>query len=274
MKKLSKLVVFLVFITMIFIQSLAHAFNPIAHLYIAEKVFQNKNINLQYGSISPDLSLYVDNPEKWPTAFTDTHYEYIDLRPYALSPTQRAFALGWLTHNEAWGADYYAHVEYPPGSGIGYVIEKADILSKEIGLDPEFAHFAIETAIDVLLINNVDPELGERLLKANLLRSWEDRNLLVRVLVWNEKRTDWLTLATAELTFRNLITRYAMVICLPSPQREQSLADLGAKLALEMYGITVSPEEALHILEYAIQLCEEDYKEVIDFTIEQIKNRI
>lgn len=152
--------------------------------------------------------------------------------------------------------------------------EKADILSEEIGLDPEFAHFAIEAAIDVLLVNNDDPKLGKRLLTANLLRSWEDRNLLVRVLVWNERRTDWLTLATAELTFRNLITRYAIVLSLPSPQREQLLADLGTKLALELYGIIVSPEEVLYILEYAIQLCEEDYKYVIDFTIDQIKNRI
>lgn len=101
MKKLSKLVIFLVVITLIFVPSLAHAFNPIAHLYIAEKVFGNQNINLQYGSIAPDLSLYVANPEKWPTAFTDTHYEYIDLRPYARSLTQKAFAEGWLTHNEA-----------------------------------------------------------------------------------------------------------------------------------------------------------------------------
>ncbi|MGQ9571346.1 MAG: hypothetical protein ACUVUQ_11030 [Thermodesulfovibrionales bacterium] len=124
------------------------------------------------------------------------------------------------------------------------------------------------------MINNDDPKLGERLLTANLLRSWEDRNLLARVLVWNERRTDWLTLATTELTFRNLITRYAIVLCMPSPQREQSLAELGAKLALEMYGITVSPEEVMDILEYAIQLCEDDYKDVIDFAIGQIKNRI
>ncbi|MGQ9571347.1 MAG: hypothetical protein ACUVUQ_11035 [Thermodesulfovibrionales bacterium] len=135
MKKLSKLVIFLAVIMLIFGPSLAHAFNPAAHLYIAEKVFQNQNINLQYGSIAPDMVLYAD-PEKWPTAFLDSHYEYIDLRPYIWSLTQKAFALGWLIHNEAWGADYYAHIEYPPGSGTGYVIEKANILSEEVGLDP------------------------------------------------------------------------------------------------------------------------------------------
>jgi len=191
-------------------------FNSATHIYIAERVFPNwfNKIDLFYGSIAPDLALYVANPEKWPTAFGDTHYNYIDLRRYAWSSAQRAFAVGWLTHNEIWGADFYAHGLFPDYNG--YVNQKAKELKKiakeklEIDLDTEFAHFAIEVAIDLLLKWNDDSKLGEKLLEANLLRSWEDRNLLVRVLVWKERRTDWITLALRELTFRNLVGRYAL----------------------------------------------------------------
>lgn len=276
MKNLCNFITILMFIILILGPLSAHAFNSAAHLYIAEQVFQEctPQIDLFYGSIAPDLSLYVAKSEKWPTSFEDTHYNFIDLRSDALGFTQKAFAWGWLTHNEVWGADYYAHIEYPPGNDKGYVIEKAATLSTQTGLDPEFAHYVIEVAIDLLLKKNDDQKLGEKLLLANLLRSWEDRNLLVRILVWKEKRTDWLTLATAELTFHNLLNRYAMALVLPSPYDNNFLAALGAKLALEMYGIEVSKEELLNILETAITLCEGDYEEAINFAIAQIQNRL
>jgi hypothetical protein len=78
-------------------------------------------------------------------------------------------------------------------------------------------------------------------------------------------------LATAELTFRNLVNRYAIALALPSPYNKKALAKLGAQLALEMYGIEISQEEVLNILETAITLCERDYKEVINFAIEEIQ---
>lgn len=259
----------------------AYAFNSAAHIYIAEHVFEKQNIDLYYGSIAPDLSLYVANPEKWPTAFMDTHWDYLDLSPYAWDLTERFFAKGWLTHNEFWGADYFAHVENPVGNNTcitegpykGYVIEKACLLSSETGIDPEFSHFAIETVIDLLLKKNDDNMLGLKLLSANSFRSWKDRNLLVKVFAWKERKTDWFTLAIAEWNFRNLVNRYAMALVLPYPQDKKALAQLGAQLAQEMYGITVSHEYVLSILEKAISLCN-DYKEAVDFTIMGIKNKM
>ena len=79
----------------------------------------------------------------------------MDLRPYAADFDQKAFAAGWLTHNEEWGADYYAHIAYPANPNKGYVIEKAEALLEVPGLHPnlnlEFAHYGIEVAIDCLL---------------------------------------------------------------------------------------------------------------------------
>jgi hypothetical protein len=270
MKKPHRLMIYLLFMALSLSPTLVQAFNPATHLYIAERVFPNsvQKIDLYYGSIAPDLVYYVLQPDKWPTptAFEDTHYEYINLRPYAWGPTQRAFAKGWLTHNEKWGADYYAHIN------PGYVIDKASLLSAKTGIRPEFAHYAIEVAIDLLLKRN-DAEIGEKLLKASLLRSWEDRQLLVKVLVLRGKRTDWLTLASAELAFRNLVVRYAWALALPSPQDEQTLARLGAQLAVEMGITTVSPDDVLYLLGIAVGLCE-DYYPVIEDAIEGIKRNL
>ena len=256
------------------------AFNPGTHLYIAEQVFKDcsPKINLYYGSIAPDLSLYVANPGDWPTAFDNTHHAYLDLGPYAFGSTQKAFSKGWLTHNEEWGADYYAHIDYPPRfGGYGYVIGKAEALSESTCLDPEFAHYAVEVAIDLLLKRN-DPKIGAKLLTANLFRSWQDRYLLSKMFVWREGVTDWQTLASAELTFRGLVHRYAMALALPEPLDKQTLAELGVLLASEMYGIEITAVEVGGLLEEAMVLCSEagdgNYRAVIDYVIEEIKNNI
>lgn len=249
----------------------ADAFSSATHIYIADQALPNTSASnkLYYGSIAPDLALYVLSPEKWPTSFEDTHYDYIDLRTYARGTKQKTFALGWLTHNEEWGADYYAHISYQPGSS-GYVTEKAQILSTMTGLAPEFAHYAIEVAIDLLVKRNQDPEVGQKLLRAAMLRSPQDRLLLYTVLVNEEKRTDWTALTVSELSFRSLTSRYAASLAMPFPRDLKSLASLGSQLASEIYGIQLSSEELLNLLRISMILCESDYKPVIDYAIEQI----
>ena len=277
MKKVINSTVLLAAMAFIFFAIPAQAFNPATHLYIADNVFPycTNKIDLYYASFAPDLALYVANPEvNWPTAFDDTHYTYMDLRSDAFGSTQKAFAKGWLTHNEAWGADHWAHIEYQGNDG--YVIEKAGILLMYYPfLGDDFAHYAIEVAIDLLLKNNHDHKLGAKLLVANWLRSWQDRYLLAKVLVWQQPaRTDWLTLATAEFTLRSIVHRYAMALALPSPYDQVALAELGAQLAWEMYEIDVTPGEVGMLLQAALNLCEGDYEDVIFFTIEQIQNEL
>jgi hypothetical protein len=265
--------IFLMFIIVSLKSTPVHAFNPATHIFIAERVFPESShkIELYYGSIAPDLALYA--PErKWLTAFHDTHKDFIDFSPAALSPAQEAFAQGWLTHNEGWGADHYAHID------PGYLIIKAETLIKvaenhlRIDLHPEFAQFAVEVAVDVLLKND-DAKLGEKLVEANLFRSQEDRKLLIDVLVDKERKTDWVTLASKELTFRNLVGRYATALALPTPQDKEALAQLGVQLAQEMYGITdFTKEQLLGLLNAAIDLCG-DYRGIIDLAIAGINKR-
>ena len=130
----------------------------------------------------------------------------------------------------------------------------------------EFAHDVIEVAID-LLLKQQDPKLGAKILKAALLRSWEDRNLLTRVLVVKARATDWVTLASAEMTFRNIAVQYGTALSLSSLEYMQPLVALGMSLAWEMYGITLGDDQALALFKEAIEKCQGDYMEPINDAI-------
>ena len=254
-----------------------YAWCPATHIYIADEVFpdRDRKVDLWYGSIAPDLVAWVSHPRKWPTSFRDTHYNYIDLRGHATNPQTVAFAAGWLTHNEEWGADYYAHIEDPFGVRRGYVVRRARELHREFpDLRQEFAHWVVEIAVDLLLKNNVDHTLGKKLLTAAVFRSRLDQLLLSKVLIGEEDRTDWITLASAETAYRMLLIRYARALALPSPGDEQAIVELGVQLAGEVYGIEVTAEKLFEILRFAMGLCEGDYEEVLYHTIYGITARI
>ena len=275
-KRLKRIATLVLAITVLFAPTLVRAFNPAAHIYIADRVFGGcgEQIDLFYGSIAPDLALYVANQDDWPTAFADTHLEFIDdIQYYAIGATQEAFAKGWWTHNQISGADYYAHSDYVPEKVLS-LLDHPDLdPALKAKLTDDFAHYAIEVAIDLLLKGH-DRKLADKLLIANWLRSWQDRNLMVRVFVWKENRTDWLTLAAAELTFRNLVGRYAWALALPYPWDRIALTQLGMQLAQELYGINASFGEVWKVLVAAIGLCEGDYKDAIDATIGEIKSKL
>ncbi len=270
MKKVFRFGVLLTDLGVIFGPAVGQAFNPATHIYIAEKVCPAcgpKN-DYFYGAISPDLAMYVGQPEKWPTSFADTHYDFIDLSP-AKTWSQKAFAKGWWTHNEIQGADFYAHGIYPYTTP-GYVLQKAEVISSTYGVDIDLAHYLVETAVDLLVKKNLDPKIGVKLLNAVLFRSYEDQVLLTHVLVFGAKKTDWLTLASAELTFRNLTARYAMALSLPSPLDKGAIADLGVKLAKEFYGLDIDKATLLGWINFAMAFCS-DYQGVLQGTINGIK---
>lgn len=113
MKKGIKLGSLLIVIILAMAPTSSDAFNPLAHIYIAENACPDciPKIDFFYGSFAPDLAWSVADPDdNWKTYVIDTHYR--DIRRFAWGSTQEAFAIGWLTHSEAVGADYYAHIPY------------------------------------------------------------------------------------------------------------------------------------------------------------------
>jgi hypothetical protein len=253
---------------------LVYAWGSATHIYIPDEVLPDcgDRINLYYGSVAPDL--YDRAPtSRRPTAFQDTHYNYIDLRPSAWSPASTASSNGWLTHNEAWAADRSAHIQNPLG-GKGYVVGKAEQLTAFFGFDPNFAHLVVEAAVDLLVKENHDPGIGNTLRRAAQSRSPQDLYLLASVLVLGGARTDLGTLVWAELAHRAFLIGYGTALALPSPFDRLALAGLFVGLAREAYGTEIPLGKMLVALKAADALCRYDYLPVITETIQDIKTHI
>ena len=109
----------------------AHAWGSATHAYIANRLggatLQPLDAQELYGAMAPDLfqtdiALNMD-----PLLYTYTQgvpgqEGFMAIWNTAQGPLARAFAWGWVGHNEVWGEDSTAH-------GNGYVIEKATLLS-------------------------------------------------------------------------------------------------------------------------------------------------
>jgi hypothetical protein len=252
MKKLIKCGIILLVIAAALGPSQLKAFNSATHIYIADHVFPFAfdKIDLYYGSIASDLSIYLPPQSNWPDAFADTHYYEIFLPFTWWKLDQRAFAKGWQTHNEEWGADFYAHGKYP--NYKGYVIKRAEELINYFNgqLNEDLAHFAIEVAIDLLLVKSQDHLLGGKLLGAALLRSSEDLKLLAKTFV-SDNNPSSQTLAGGESNFRNLVIEYATALTLPDPLRMEALGALGVQIS----GGLLDSQTVQNILLKAMDLC-------------------
>ena len=272
----------ILFAVVIFLPSMGLAINSGAHIYVTEQVFGSDDVDLLYGSIAPDLSLYVPDVGSWTTGFMDTHYNYIILWPQGWTEPWKRFTMGWMVHNEAWGADFYSHIEYeyPDGTTVpGYVVHKAAILAPNIPipnpvLQMLIAHNAIEFAIDLLVQEYLDPDLGMDLYQSAVGRSDEDVRRLFNILVAKGKVTDRETLFQSETTFRELILLYSPVLAASDLGNMWPLAQLGAVLAYELYGAQIPVDQVHALLQASVALCIGDYEQFISDTIEGIKNEL
>jgi hypothetical protein len=68
--------------------------------------------------------------------------------------------------------------------------------------------------------------------------------------------------------------QYARALSKPSPDNKEALAKWGVMLAQRLYGTRLSSDYLLGILEDAIELCKDDYKETVDTVIQGIKNNV
>jgi hypothetical protein len=254
-------------------------YNPLAHIYVAGRtsLFTWPKADLYYGAIAPDIAWYAVDPRNPldPTLSFNlgllTHYTLFDLRQYATNPRQRAFARGFLTHNQIWGLDAYAHGEHGQ-----YVFNKRDLLIVWAGgpqyLNSAMAEFAIETAVD-LLLKQQQPLLPVALLEAVLCRSWDDQELLGK----RYSPNDWYALYTTEPAFRNLTANYSLALALRSPQDLDALAALGVEVAKQITppGQTApDKKQVLAILVQAVSLCRADFMDPLKVAILEIRAQI
>jgi hypothetical protein len=262
------------------------ALNSAAHIYLTQEVFGSNDTDLLYGSIAPDLSTYVPDATKWLSGFEDTHYNYIILKPQGWTEPWKRFNIGWMVHNEEWGADWYSHIEYTYQNGYtgnGYVIDKASMLLYVLGqmniylpgsLDMQMmiAHNTIEFAIDMLIQDNLDTNLGTELYNVALNRSDEDVRRLFNILVAKGKVTDKETLYQSEAIFRNLILGFSSALAASNSDNQYwPLALFGSQMATDLYGVDITPYEVAGLLQIAMSICSYDFEQFLDDTVDGIR---
>ncbi len=175
----------------------AHAWDPATHAYIEEHLYKKQGQSDQtilnnriYGSYMIDIfnnnfsmpyvyfSVYLHDPQQ------ANFMKLWDLAEPLDRGADKAFAYGFVSHNNSWGMDSTAHISgITYGRGTGYVIAKAQILAEMIR--PSFeqaglflsddvlhsiAHYLVEAGVD-LLVRSLDPAIGSKIMAAAYTRS-------------------------------------------------------------------------------------------------------
>jgi hypothetical protein len=254
----------------------ALAWGTAAHAYIARAIADDfvpgpriyrpyMECQFAYGAMAPDLAWVAPQPVQDPLAQA-THREpgYDDV--FDVGQPDRAalvaFSLGWLTHNEAWGADLFAH-----DPSVGYVVQKASALAWSAGIPEGLAHDYIEIAIDLLIDHECDPGIGEYLRRSAIARDWRIPGLLVSAY----PAFDSAVLEDSERAFKRSAVAYGAGLALPSPW-DEDVAALGLALhAQSAYGLNLSFAQSKALLIAAANLVRDDYFPALQSTTEQAR---
>lgn len=263
-----------------------------AHTWVIDHAGEKPPIiNLQeiYGSIAVDSFNYLilADPSLAPVQdilFREAHYQPLPLWENA-SPALKPLAYGFVSHNEAWGEDWTAHIQnLTLGGHEGYVIVKARELSGELSTALQGAvaasdlltvsHELIEYGIDLLVRQDMDHHVGRKLAKAAMQRDPAFPGLLATTFgpalgplgITLDQATGLIT--GAEAVFRQNMVIYGMIL---ATQNEAQLMDFLVQFLLpqaQAYfaanNITLPPEVDLgQIIRFAIgrsmELCADDY---------------
>lgn len=287
----------------------SYGWGAATHAYIAKELGETEGVadlQMVYGAVLPDMFNLMFGDPYQQDLWTQTHYEFMKVVEEAESDRDRALAYGFASHNEAWGADRTAHVSSIANPETGYVIEKQDelaailepqvrlfLLFSGVGaaaalaeeLTPIVAHSAVETAVDWLITDKEDPQIGERMRRAALTRGLSVPILLSKAYAADFAETAGLTdaqatsvIVGAELEFREQIKLYGTL--LGRDDSIEALAEQGAEQAELLLAarsgmiIDVPTDLTREILTAAIDVVKDDYAAKVAATIVQVQQEL
>ena len=271
------------------------------HTYIAKELGSQQGVmNLQemYGAVLPDMFNLMFGYSYKEYLWNETHYEFMKVVEKENAPLTQAFAYGFASHNEAWGADHTAHG--------GYVTAKTDILSpflktkiKEFlaayGITPDpivldqlasrIAHNAVESAVDLLISRNEAPYIGMHLLLAaqsrspaipELLRKAYSKDFAYEAGISFREAT--VIIVQVESQFEEYMELYGGI--LTQANAVDLMAVHGAKLAelilQKEYGISVDIPPVLmkFCLTAAVMVVKNDYSDELATTLSYVEEEL
>lgn len=274
----------------------ASAWGPATHAYIAQRLPYAQllwNGQKLYGAMAPDVNSFLP-PDLRIEGFLQTHYAppvaspgFLAVWDTAHTSIQKAQAIGFLSHNEMWGADSFAHNEL---ANTGYVITKAGLLCDRLKAEltaaglwnaygafitSENCHFVVEYGID-LLMKHKDPALGLRVSTAALLRSPEFPALLAKAYRSDPSITSdqW---KQAEAEFRSFAVQYGFELQQPDsvaiPLIAEHLAAVAAKLGNLPPVAGADTLIALALVD-SMDLCKGDFSATIDAAVAGVRQNL
>ena len=192
----------------------AYSWDPATHAYIEEHLYKKRGqlddevlYNRIYGANTIDMfNNKFESPYLEFAAYLHdtTQDNFLKVWENAGTKAEKAFAYGFVGHNNTWGMDSTAHISgITSGRGQGYVIAKAQMLAvmlkplleEQLGQEvPDevavnICHYFVESGVD-FLVRGMDPSIGNKLIAAAYSRSLEVPALLV-----NAYQEDFSTLA-------------------------------------------------------------------------------
>ena len=291
--------------------SQAWAWGSATHIYIDDRLNRQglgqKNLGEMYGGIAPDIYNYLFAPYQ-PYLYGQTHNDFLKVweaaRP-GRSSVNRAFAYGFVSHNDLWGADVTAHHNgLTFGQGQGYVIAKAQamkpilsatltavgiLLPDKVALD--LSHNLVEYGVDVL-VKNLDAQVGAKLAGAALKRNPTFPALLVQAYgddvaatlgISSEKAAQLIL--TTEQSFRKIKVYEGQALMQDDAAAIALLAEEYADFAqgyLAMFGVTLPPgvgrDQIVALAEYfigqAMVMCQGDFAQELTATIDFVNEQL
>lgn len=289
--------------------NLAFGWGAATHAYLAKELGHEPGVmNLQemYGAVVPDIFNLMFGYEHQDYLWTETHYQFMKVVEEAKFDESVAFAYGFACHNEDWGADHTAHISSVVNPEEGYVVTKMKILAPQLRLGimlflnangiaytPELldelalaiSDTAIESAVDLLVSQNEDTQIGTRMQVAAKLRSPFVPMLLSRAYAKEfagEAGTiveeAILMIVETETAFKEYMELYGEI--LTQENAIDLMAEQGAQLAElmleERYGIIVEvPSELMKTgLLAGIDVVKDDYSEELAATLDYVKGQL
>lgn len=251
----------------------APAWGTATHVYLAKRLghqLGNANVQEMYGATLPDFPMLMFGSLYQEFLYRKTHYDFMQLVQQAPLGYPRATAYGFASHNEAWGADYSAHIQALTLGGTGgYIVQKIPPLAAALlpgvsalltnrGIyDPQLAaqlsttlaDTALEAAVDLRISRKEFPELGLEMMLASALRGAYVPSLVVSAFAKDlavkasiSEAQAAAILVAAEAQNRQYVATYGAA--LSQANRADLVAGLIAQLAVQAVPGLGSPEAA------------------------------
>ena len=289
-----------IILSVVFFTQNAFPWGSATHAFIDNKIGKKqplRNLDEIYGGMAPDMfNFYPDvlvPGTVYYNLYIQTHYNSFALwsvaQNPAMTPLGKASAFGFASHangqfNSTYaGADYTAHG--PNGNDPGfYVIDKAKTLwmilkpllaDNGIVLDDavgeSISHNVIEYAIDIMVAyekqDGVDGSgIGKKMTESALLRTPKFPLLVVKAYASDSETKE--KIISAERDFRRSIIIYGQALNQKTESNAvNSVSELLTQLALDVYGIQVTPGLVATAITGAQDLCRPDYAAAINETI-------